>query len=158
MTNIFLKFLGGGLLVLCGGGIGWTSAYRKREAARRIASFERFLQYILEAIRFRQLPGNVVLTMAARHEEFSCFCSRATTTFSQVTPPDFPEAELGSEVQEGLCALETASRQNVCDTLAHLSELCRCAGLQARESARHAQQLYPRMGACLGLLAAIVLS
>lgn len=158
MTSLFLKFLGGGLLVLCGGGIGWTSACRKRETARRIAAFERFLQYVLEAIRFRRLPGAAVLAMAARHEEFSSFCSDGVTVFSQVKPPDCLESELGSEMREGLCALETATQQNACDTLAHLCELCRCAGLRARESAGHALQLYPRMGACLGLLAAIVLS
>lgn len=97
MTSLFLKFLGGGLLVLCGGGIGWTSACRKRETARRIAAFERFLQYVLEAIRFRRLPGAAVLAMAARHEEFSSFCSDGITVFSQVKPPDCLEAELAAK-------------------------------------------------------------
>lgn len=158
MTDLFLKFLGGGLLVLCGGGIGWTSACRKRESARRIAAFERFLQYVLEAIRFRRLPGSIVLAMAARHEDFTFFCSDKTVVFSQVRLPDCLEGDLGNELREGLRTLETATCQNACDTLSHLSELCRRAEARAQADALRAQRLYPRMGACLGLLAAIVLS
>ena len=74
MTTLFLKFLGGSLLVLCGGGVGWTSACRKREEAYRIETFVRFLQYVQEAVRYRCLPGTVVLTMAAQHREFAEFC------------------------------------------------------------------------------------
>lgn len=158
MTTLFLKFLGGGLLVLCGGGIGWTSACQKREAARRIAAFDRFLQYILEAVRFRRLPGAVVLAMAAQHGDFAPFCPETANAFSQIRPPDCLESELGNELREGLCTLESATQQNACGTLEHLSELCRRAGIQAQEAAGRAQRLYPRMGACLGLLAAIVLS
>lgn len=158
MITLFLKCLGGGLLVLCGGGIGWTAARQKREIARRISAFEQFLQYVLEAIRFRSLPGAVVLTMAARHKDFSSFCPESITAFSQIRPPDCLDADLGDELREGLCALEAAPHQNVCDTLAHLSELCLRAGSRAQESASRAQKLYPRIGACLGLLAAIVLS
>lgn len=158
MTAIFLKFLGGGLLVLCGGGLGWTSAYRKKETALRIAAFERFLYYILESIRFRNLPGAAVLAMAARHEDFAPFCPEEDGSFSQIRLPDCLASQLGKELEEGLCRLETAPRQNACDTLVHLSELCHRTGLQAQDTAGQALRLYPRMGACLGLLAAIVLS
>lgn len=158
MIVFFLKLLGGGLLVLCGWGIGLMTANRKRNIARSIADFERFLQYVSEAIRFRSLPGAAILTMAAQHPEYAGFCSGCATTFSQIQPPDCLAAACGAELQEGLRTLETATRQTACDTLAHLSELCRHAGRQAQETALHAQQLYPRMGACLGLLTAIVLS
>lgn len=157
MTILFLKILGGILLVLCGSGIGWTAACRKREAARQVSEFERLLQYIEEAIRFRSLPGMMILAMAAQHPEFSSFCSVGTTTFSQIYPPDYLSAECGVELREGLHALETSSHQSACDILAHLQELCHHTGIVAQESSIHAQRLYPRMGACLGLLAAIVL-
>lgn len=158
MIVLFLKFLGGGLLVLCGGGIGWTVANQKRMTARRINDFERFLHYILEAIHFRCLPGTAILAMAAQHPEFAGFCPKGVTTFSQVHLPACLNSDYGAELREGLYTLETASRQTACDTLAHLCEVCRRAGTRAQDTALHAQRLYPRMGACLGLLTAIVLS
>lgn len=158
MNVLFLKFLGGGLLVLCGGGLGWTAACRKRDNMYRITSFERFLSYILESIRFRNLPGPIVLEMAARHPEFAPFCPVNKVSFSQIRPPDCLISNLENELKEGFCLLETAPRQNACDTLMHLGELCHRSGLQAQDAAAQALRLYPRMGACLGLLAAIVLS
>lgn len=157
MTTLFLKFIGGSLLVLCGGGIGWTSACHKKEAARRIEAFVRFLQYVQEAVRFRCLPGMIVLEMAAKHKDFTEFCPGGTMTFSQIVFPDCLEENVGNELREGLNTLETASRQSACDVLDHMCDLCRGAGKQAQEAAQQAQRLYPRMGACLGLLAAIVL-
>lgn len=157
MTVLFLKFLGGSLLVLCGGGIGWTSACRKRENACRIETFMRFLQYVQEAVRFRCLPSTVVLSMAAHRAEFAAFCPEKTVTFSQIRPPDCLDDLVGNEVREGLNTLESASRKNACDILEHLSGLCCHAGEQAQDTAMQALRLYPRMGACLGLLAAIVL-
>lgn len=158
MIAFFLKFLGGGLLVICGYGIGWTAAKQKRKAACSIASFERFLQYLTEAIRFRRLPGNAILAMAAQHAEFAVFCPQGTTSFSHIRPPDSLTAQYGAELLDGLHTLETAPQQIACDTLEHLCALCRQAGMQAQEATLHAQQLYPRMGVCFGLLAAIVLS
>lgn len=158
MTALFLKFLGGGLLVLCGGGLGWTAAWHKKDKACRIMAFERFLSYILESIRFRGLPGPMVLEMAARHQDFAPFCPVVNASFSQIRPPDCLTASLENELKEGLCLLETAPRETACDTLMHLSELCHRTGMQAQNAAGQAMRLYPRMGACLGLLAAIVLS
>lgn len=158
MTNLFLKFLGGGLLILCGGGIGWTSACRKREIARKISDFERFLQYVLESIQFRSLPGAVVLHMASQRTDFAAFCAGPVSTFSQVRPPDCLDQDLTRELRDGLRTLETAPHQNACDTLAHMNEMCRHAGQQAQDAADRALRLYPRMGACLGMLAAIVLA
>lgn len=158
MTILFLKFLGGSLLVLCGGGIGWTSACRKKEEAHRIETFVRFLQYVQEAVRYRCLPGTVVLTMAAQHREFAEFCPDVLPAYSKIKPPACLEEHFGRELREGLQTLETTSRQSACEILDHLCEVCRYAGKQARDSAGQAQRLYPRVGACMGLLAAIVLA
>lgn len=158
MTALFLKLLGGTLMVVCGWGIGLMAANSKRKTAGSAAAFERFLQYMAEAIRFRSLPGAVILTMAAQHPEFADFFPERATNFSQVQPPDCLAVACGAELQEGLRTIESASRQTACETLAHLSGLCCRTGMKMQESALRAQRLYPRMGACFGLLAAIVLA
>lgn len=158
MTILFLKFLGGCLLVCCGGGLGWTSACRIRATERQISAFIRFLQYLKESIQFRNLPGPVLLTMAARHPEFRSFCPEPPATFSGIRPPGCLRAALETELREGLELLEHAPAQNACDTLEYLTGLCRRECTRAQDSAYKAMRLYPRMGACLGLMAAVVLS
>lgn len=158
MTTLFLKFLGGCLLVVCGGGLGWTSACRIRASERQMSAFIRFLQYLKESIHFRNLPGPVLLAMASRHPEFRPFCPVQPATFSGICPPRCLRSALGTELQEGLELLEHAPGQNACDTLEYLTGLCRQECARAQDSAYKAMRLYPRMGACLGLMAAIVLS
>lgn len=158
MIPLALKFIGGCMLTCCGGGIGWMAACRKKSGWRQIASFERFLQYLLDAIRFRHLPGSLVLGMASQHKDFAPFCPEHTVMFSQIRPPHCLRVLFGSELQDGLHTMETASQQTVCDTLEHLCELCRRAELQAQETAGAAQRLYPRVGVCMGVLIAIVLA
>lgn len=157
MTALVLKLIGGCLLVLCGAGIGWMKACRNQSLYRQIEAFVRFLQYIRESIHFRTLPGAVVLAMAARHSDFLPFCGGAAT-FSQIRPPASLCALLSSEFPAAFAALETSPRQAACDTLDHLTELCRRAGDDAEESARRALRLYPRLGACLGFLLFILLA
>lgn len=157
MTSLVLKLGGGCLLICCGAGIGWMQACRKNSLYRQMVAFVRFLQYIRESIHFRTLPGAVVLAMAARHPDFLPFCGGAAT-FSQIHPPASLCALLGSEFPAAFTALETSPRQAACDTLDHLTELCRRAGDDAEEAARRAMQLYPRLGACLGFFLFILLA
>lgn len=158
MTAVLCKLLGACLLAGFGGGTGWILACRKHICWQQTEAFTRFLQYISESIRFRSLPAAAVLAMAAQHPEFAPFCMGASAAFSQLQPPECLDKILGTELREGLSALESGPRQTACDTLQHLIELCRCAGEEMRQTALQTQKLYPRMGACIGLLAAIALA
>lgn len=158
MIPLTLKFVGAFLLACCCGGIGWMAACRKKAIWQQIVAFERFLQYLLDAIRFRHLPGNMVLGMASQHEDFAPFCPGHTAAFSQIRPPAYLQHLFGSELRDGLHTMETAPRQTVCDTLEHLCELCRREEFRMQETAGAAQRLYPRVGVCLGVLIAIFLA
>lgn len=158
MTGLLLKLVGCCLLVFCGGGIGWLYACRKKSVFLQSEAFVRFLQYIRESIRFRTLPGAVVLAMAACQPDFAPFCNEESTTFSRIRPPEYLRAVLGDELEAGFAVLETSTRQTACDTLDHLTELCRRAAEQTRESAHQSIRLYPRLGVCLGLIIAILMA
>lgn len=153
---LVLKLLGAAMLACAGFGAGVLKCAHLRKQAESIRCFVSLLLYMSDAIHYRALPGPTVLAMAARNPAFAQFALQRCRHFSELpVPPALGACQ--SELREGLRALESAGRESACRTLAHLTALCRAAEQQARQAAAQARALYPRLGACLGLLGAILL-
>lgn len=158
MSVVFLKLWGALLLVLAGTGGGISAAVARRTRWQQAQRFAMLLEYLWQAVRYRALPAQEVLAMAALRTEFSDFGLENCTAFSQIRPPAALRGTMEAELQSGLRELEYAPRESACRTLQYLAALCRDIERRTGEEARRALKLYPRLGGCLGLLAAILLS
>ncbi len=151
-----LKALGGGLLFLAGTGAGMAAWQRRRERWGQAQCFCRLLAYLLDAVRYQALPARDILAMAACSGAFPGLGLEGCPCFSRLPIPPALD-DLFPELQAGLCALESAPRASACQTLEYLLEQCRAAEQKAQQEAARARTLYPRLGACLGILGAILL-
>ena len=81
------KLCGGALLVLVGTAGGWCAWLQKWERWQRLNQFGRLLSYLLDAIRYRALPGAVLLAMAAGRPEFASLRLEGCRSFSEIPLP-----------------------------------------------------------------------
>lgn len=158
MNMILLKITGGLLLVLCGVGSGAAFAAQAQERRRQAQRFAELLDYLWQAVRYRAIPAQEVLTMAALHKDFAGFGLESCSSFAQIRVPPVVQRAMGTEMADGLRALESAPRESACHTLQHLSCLCRDIERKTGAEAERACRLYPRLGGCVGMLAAILLA
>ena len=151
------KLCGGALLVLVGTAGGWCAWLQKWERWQRLNQFGRLLSYLLDAIRYRALPGAVLLATAAGRPEFASLRLEGCRNFSEIPlPPDLKEA-LGVDWAASLAEIEAAPQQTACRTLAYLVAECRKAEQEAARNAAQVRRLCLPLGGSLGLMAAILL-
>lgn len=151
------KLCGGVLLVLVGTAGGWCAWLQKWERWQRLNQFGRLLSYLLDAIRYRALPGAVLLAMAAGRPEFASLRLEGCRSFSEIPlPPDLKEA-FGADWAASLAEIEAAPQQTACRTLAYLVAECRKAEQEAARNAAQVRRLCLPLGGSLGLMAAILL-
>lgn len=155
--SLFLRFAGSLLLICAGAGTGFAAAARRGERRRQIHAFARLLGYLAELLDAQAITGEELLRRAARSPEFAAFCPPGAPGLSALAVPScLPEA-LQGEVQETLSAAEESPRAATCAALQRLADLCeREADIQAAQY-RDARRLLPKLGACLGVMAAILL-
>ena len=72
-------------------------------------------------------------------------------------PEQVDERTLQQILQAGLYALERDPKDSACRTLEYMLARCRAAERRAQEEADRARVLFPRLGAALGLVSAILL-
>lgn len=154
---IWCKLCGGILLVAAGLGAGWCAWRQKWEAWQHMHCFGRLLRYLLDAIRYRALPGAVLLEMAACRPEFTAFRLERCRGFADIPLPTELGAARKPEWADALADLEAAPQQTACRLLAHLIVQCEEEEKRAADAAAQAYRLYLPIGASLGVLAAILL-
>ena len=147
----------GGILLLCAGtGFGFTAAARIRDGQRQLHSLSRLFGYLAELLNAQALAGPELLHRAARRPEFADFCPAGTAALADLQLPScLPEA-LRCEALQTLRTAEESPRLTAYAALHRLAALCEEACSRA-EQYRAARLLWPRLGACLGVLTAILL-
>ncbi|UYJ35342.1 MAG: hypothetical protein OGM67_03135 [Oscillospiraceae bacterium] len=153
-----LLHVAGGMLLLCAGmGCGFTAAAHIRDCQRQLHSLSRLFGYLAELLNAQALAGPELLHRAARCPEFADFCPAGAAALADLQLPScLPEA-LRCEALQTLRTAEESPRLTACAALHRLAALCEGEACSRSEQYRAAQLLWPRLGACLGVLAAILL-
>lgn len=154
---VALCLIGGGLLAVCGAGFGFILAAKDQNKWRTAHTFTRLLEYTRDAIRYRGCPAEDVLSAAAAYPEFARLGLAQCSRFAEVAVPGVFEAAIRQELQTALIALESCGRESACQTLEGMICLCRPQEETLHASACLSMRLYPRLGGCMGILAAIFL-
>lgn len=157
MSAVFFKVSGALLLTLSGVGGGVAAAARSRERWHQVRRFAALLEYFRQAVHYRAIPAADVLATAALRGDFAGFGLEQCDSFSQIRLPAVLQRCVGTEIRDGLRELECAPRESACRTLQHLTSLCGQIEREVGAEATRAYRLYPRLGGCVGLLAAILL-
>ena len=155
--TLFLRLLGTLLLLLAGMGGGFAAAARAENSRRQLHSFARLLTYLAELLDAQALTGPELLRRAAQDPAFAVFCPAPVESLSALTPPACMPDALRQEVQSSLSAAEEAPRLTACAALRRLAALCEAEADELAARAHDARRLWPRLGGCLGVLAAILL-
>lgn len=158
MTGALLRTAGMALLALTGFCGGWLAYCRKNRCWQQTRTFARLLEYLQESVRYHSIPCEDLLLLAAAKPEFAALDLSGCHDFAQLNVPPALRNSCGPELCEGLASLATAPHESVCTALSHMALLCRQAAQKSGEEAVQARRLYPRLGACLGVMAAIVFS
>jgi hypothetical protein len=153
--SILLRIFGVCALVAAGylGGVGIASAEQKRWETMHC--FARLLAYLLNGIRYRLVPGEDLLCAAKQYPEFALLHLSDCRQIGQIPPPVEFDDTLQKEIQEGLSLLAGLPREEACRELQSLMTLCKNAEDEKRTQVLASKRLYPRLGVCVGLLAAI---
>lgn len=156
MIVLAIRTVGMSLLVLAGGGVGFSLYWQKREIWCRASCFVHLLEYLLLGIQYQAMPCEELLQQAALQTEFVSLDLGNCRTFDQISiPAGLPEATR-EELTRGLTRLSEVPHEVACRTLEQLLALCRSCEQSTQEAAFRARALYPKLGFCIGLLAAIL--
>lgn len=155
MTSFPLHLLGMLLMVLSGGGVGVSLYWKKQENWHQIRCFVHFLEYLLLAIQYQAIPGEELLWQAAQRPEFATLQLHGCENFAQISPPAGLAEGAKAELTQGLARLVEVPHEAACRTLEQLLVLCRRYEKEAGGMAAQARALYPKLGFCVGLMAAI---
>lgn len=156
MTAV-LCLTGGLLLVVCGAGVGFVLAQAEREKWRSAHAFSRLLQYAEDSIRYKGVPAEEVLRAAAAYPEFARLGLGSCSRFGELAVPQSFSDAMGRELRDNLFSLEACGRESACKTIEGMILLCRSREDILEQNAQNAMRLYPRLGGCIGALAAILL-
>lgn len=152
-----MAFLGAVLLVLTGWGCGMAAALRQQERWLQIHTFVRLLTRLRAEISYRALPAGELLRELEKDPSFSGLGFAGCVRLEELPVPDALAPSLQAEVHTGLAALSLLPREEVCRGLERLSALCEEAAAECLAKANACKTLYPRLGACLGAAAAVLL-
>lgn len=154
---LLLRFFGSVLLICAGAGSGLSAAAHAEKSRRQIHTFARLLTYLAELLDAQALAGPELLQRAAYYPDFSaCIPAKAASLACILPPGGLPDA-LRQEITAALSAAEEAPRLTACAALHRLAALCEAEAAAQTEHCCSARRFWPRLGACLGALAAILL-
>ena len=152
-----LRALGACLLVLACGGAGVLLALRQKRQWESVHVFNQLLDYLRTGILYRAQAGEELIEDAAAWPDFAALGLGGCQKLRDIPPPTGFGSALQREIADCLAGVEDAPREAGCAALAQLLTLCRAAEEEQRRALREAVRLYPKLGLCAGLMAAIVL-
>lgn len=152
-----LRLVGALLLILAGAGSGMAVYTHKYSCWRQLYTFSRFLRYLEETLTYQAVTGTQLLRRAERYPEFAQIGLARCRELTDVPLPASMPEPLRQEVRSNLEQLAFESRTSACSTLQRMARLCEDAAAEKQSEASAARKLWPRLGACLGVFAAILL-
>ena len=144
------------LLCAAGGGRGLAAAQKQERRWGQVHTFARLLSYIGQTLQYLPLPAADLLERAAAYPEFAALGAAACTQLSDLAPPAALPAPKRDEVQSLLRAAGESDRAGACEMLAAAAALCEDAAAERLPALRQARCLWPKLGVCAGLLAAVL--
>jgi len=147
-----------GMILLTAAGWGGGVSLWKRKKARwqQIHTFARLLRYLQNQLEYLALSGDELLVSASAWPEFAALGIQKCRTLQELPVPEGIEQALADEIRTELGRLGLSSRENACRSLCRLERLCAEEAAACKERAGEARSLYPKLGACAGLAAAII--
>lgn len=155
--SILPRVIGALLLIFAGTGGGFALCSHQAVCWRQLHTFSRLLSYLQGTLSYQALTGAELLQRAAHYPEFAQLGLAKCRTLEDLPLPDALSDSLRMEIRSGLEQLALEPRTNACATLQRLSALTEEEAQNKREIARAARRIYPRLGACAGILTAILL-
>lgn len=155
-VTLFLRLTGALLLSCAGAGIGLSAAACWADRLREVHTFARLLDYLAALLETQALTGQELLHRAARSPDFAVFCPVEALALAELRPPGALPAALREELASALTAAAESPRPHACAALRRLAALCEQDYHQRADACRAARRLWPKLGGCLGLLAAIL--
>lgn len=152
-----MQFWGVLLLTLTGWGVGCTAAQRQKDGWRQLHTFVRLLQRLHTDIAYHALPTEELLCEAAKDPSFASMDLASCRSLEELPVPKTLGEPFCSEAHSELAQLCAAPKQEVCCGLQRLIELCSGTADECLARANSAGKLYPRLGACCGAVAALLL-
>jgi len=148
----------GGMLLLCAGmGCGFTAAAPIPERQPPAPTPAPAGGYLAELLNAQALAGPELLHRAARCPDFADFCPAGAAALADMQLPSCLPGALRCEALQTLRSAEESPRLTACAALHRLAALCEEEACSRAEQYRAARLLWPRLGACLGVLTAILL-
>ena len=157
VMNAALRVAGAILLIVACGGAGLAVSAHQMVCWRQLHTLARLFQYLQGLLSYQALTAKELLQRAAYYPEFAKLFKTECNSLDQLSLPASLSKELHTEILSGLRQLAWEPRQNACSTLERLASLCEEAAALKHEEARAAQNLWPRLGFCAGILAVILL-
>lgn len=144
------------LLCAAGGGLGLAAAQKQERRWRQVHTFARLLSYMGQTLRYLPLPADELLARAAAYPEFAAIGLADCTALAALPPPAALPAPKRDEVQSLLCAAGESDRTGACEMLTAAAALCEESAAEKAPTLRQAYSLWPKLGVCGGLLAAVL--
>lgn len=155
--SILPRVTGAVLLILAGAGGGFAFCSHLTACWRQLHTLAQLLSYLHGTLSYQALTGAELLQRAAYYPEFAQLGLTKCRTLEELPLPGALSESLKQEIRSGLAQLALEPRTNACATLQRLAALVEEESQSRREIARAAHRLYPRLGACAGILTAILL-
>ncbi len=150
-------WIGGGLLVCCGFWCG--SEVVRRWHCERISLEETtlLLQQILDAIQYRRLPTDEILRELQQCGHYSLLSLHTCQELQSLSPPVYLSKEEASQFSYCLASLGHQGLQDQCGQLQRYLDYFQKSTEQVREKERAAAAIFPKIGFCVGAMAALAL-
>lgn len=156
MRELF-RLLGALLLMCAGMGWGFAVSRHQYEIWRQLHALDRLFTYLHALLQYQALSGAELLRRAALYPEFARIGVQRCNRLADLPLSDHLPSPLRQEITQELAQIGLEPRTTACATLQRLHTLCESAAAMQQEKADLARHLWPRLGACLGILLAILL-
>lgn len=148
--------LGSVLLFATGVGAGQIVCISHHRAWRQIHTWAQLLLYWENLLQYQALTDRELVGRALLYPEFVKLGLTEGTLLETLPLPRTLPPSVVCEIQQGIQRMALEPRKAACATLQRLASLCEQAAEQRRQKAETAGSFWPRIGGCLGVLAAIL--
>lgn len=155
--KVLFRLLGTCFLMAAGTGAGILACQHKRKGWHQLYTWYRLFFYFQQLLGYQSLTGEEMMMYAREYPEFEELQLENCASLEELPLPEMLTAACRKEIRSALFQLAMAPRTVARQTLAHIAELFREAAAQKDREVQAVDKLWPRLGFCAGVLAAILL-